>query len=132
MFREDHQQAPCVRALLQAAHLAKQREAFPGFGRSRIGMDVTVRPERPIGPASGDVTNALGGIGDTLQANRVGVDLAYLGELSDAVLYYDDSQIREVRYREEPGEAGYTVRFWVLPEETTPRREGLIAERLPR
>lgn len=74
-------------------------------------MDVTMRP---VGGLAGDVTNALGGRGDTLQINRLNVNLAYLGELADAFIYDDDKQIREVRFRESPGEAGYTVRFWRL------------------
>jgi hypothetical protein len=65
-------------------------------------------------PGSGDATSSLGGVGDTLQSNRVGVDLAYLSELADAFLYYDDGQIREIRYREEPGALSYTVRLWEL------------------
>lgn len=111
MLSEGHKQAPRVRALLEAVHREKARTGFTSFGSSRIGMDVTMRP---VGGLAGDVTNALGGIGDTLQTNRVNVDLAYLGELADAFIYDDDKQIREVRFRESPGQAGYTVRFWRL------------------
>jgi hypothetical protein len=69
---------------------------------------------RPPGAAVGDATNALGGVGDTLQSRRVNLDLSYLGELADAFLFDDDAQIREVTYREEPGALGYRLRFWAL------------------
>lgn len=111
MFSQSNSQAPRVLALLEAAHAAKAEQAFAGFGTNRIGMTVTVRP---VGAAVGDATNALGGIGDTLQARRTNIDLSYLGELADAVLFADDAQIREVVYREEAGPVGYTLRFWVL------------------
>jgi hypothetical protein len=106
-----HGQAVRVHALLLASHTAKQRDGFPGFGARRIGMDVTVRS--PSG-AVGDATNSLGGIGDTLQQRRRGIDLSHLGELAGEFLYEDDTQIREIYYREETGSAGYTARFWAL------------------
>ena len=120
MLSQGHGQAPRVQALIKAAHAAKQRTGFDGFGTARIGMAVIVRP---IGGSVGDATNALGGIGDTLQLRRSNIDLSYLGELADAFLYVDDAQIREVSYREETGETGYTLRFWELclpPNEAVP------------
>ena len=111
LLSQGHGQAPRVRALLQADHAAKLRDGFEGFGGARIGMEVVIRP---IGAAVGDATNALGGIGDSLQSRRVNIDLSYLGELADAFLYQDDAQIREVVYREEKGELGYRIRFWAL------------------
>jgi hypothetical protein len=111
ILSQGHPHAPRGRALLEAALAARMRDSFEGFGRRRIGMDVTVRPG---GAVVGDATNALGGIGDTLQARRSNIDLTYLGKLGDAFLYDDDTQIREVRYREERGEQGYIVRLWVL------------------
>jgi hypothetical protein len=74
-------------------------------------MELIVRPR---GGAIGDATNALGGVGDSLQARRVNPDLSYLGELEDSFLYDDDAQIREVVYREEDGELGYHLRFWAV------------------
>lgn len=111
MLSQGHGQAPRVQALLKAAHEAKQRESFQGFGGRRIGMELVVRPP---GAAVGDATNALGGVGDSLQSRRVNIDLSYLGELADAFLYQDDTQIREVAYREEAGKPGYRLRFWAL------------------
>jgi hypothetical protein len=61
MLSEGHGQAPRVRALLEGAHAAKQRDGFAGFGARAIGMEVTVRSE---GQPGGDVTNMLGGVGD--------------------------------------------------------------------
>ena len=111
MLSQGHGQAPRVQALIGAAHAAEQRTGFDGFGTARIGMAVIVRP---VGGSVGDATNALGGVGDKVQSPRSNIDLSYLGELADAFLYADDAQIREVSYREEPGETGYTLRFWEL------------------
>jgi hypothetical protein len=81
---------------------------------------------RPWAPASADPTNALGGVADALQAIRPkNVDLMHLGELVDVCLFDNDKQIREIAYREEPGELGYTVRLWALWS----RRCGLRNER---
>ena len=33
---------------------------------------------------------------------------------ADAFLFADDAQIREVHYREEIGELGYRLQFWLL------------------
>jgi hypothetical protein len=106
-----HGQAARVRALLAASHAAKQRDGLPALGTRRIGMGVTVRSPSGV---IGDATNSLGGIGDTLQQRRRGIDLSHLGELAGGFLYEDDTQIREIHYREETGPAGYTVRFWAL------------------
>ncbi len=106
-----HGHAPRVRALLESSQQAKARQGFVGFGTRRVGMEVVVRRGET---ALGDATNMLGGIADTLQQRRSNIDLAHLGELADAVLFDDDAQIREVRYREETGESGYTVRLWTL------------------
>jgi hypothetical protein len=111
LLSPDHKQAPRVRALLEAAAEAKLPDEFPGFGRQRIGMELVVSPP---GAAVGEATNALGGIGDVLQARRVNLNLTYLGELADAFLFDDDAQIREATYREEPGELGYRITFWAL------------------
>jgi hypothetical protein len=59
---------------------------------------------RPVGASLGDATNALGGVADTLQGRRLNLDLSYLGELADAFLFDDDTQICHVIYREEPGQ----------------------------
>jgi hypothetical protein len=106
-----HAQAPRVMALLRAAHEAKASAEFAGFGGQRVGMELVVAP---VGAAVGDATDALGAVGDTLQARRVNLDLTYLAELADAFLYEDDAQIREVHYREADGELGYSLCFWTL------------------
>ena len=118
MLSEGHKQARRVLALLNAAYAAKLRDGFVGFGSRRIGMQLTVRPDgaspRDRLSPLGDATNALGGVGDTLQAERSNIDLSYLGELAGAFLYDNDDQIREVIYREQPGARGYTLRLWAL------------------
>jgi hypothetical protein len=111
MLSPTHPHAPRVRALLEAARDANQRDGFAGFGTRRVGLELVMRP---VGGLKGDVTNALGGIGDSLQSRRTNIDLTYLGELANAFLFVDDAQIREVHYREEPGELGYRLRFWGL------------------
>jgi hypothetical protein len=83
MLSEGHDQKDRVRTLLEASHAAKLRDGFAGFGRKRIGMELVVRP---VGVAVGDATNALGGVGDSLQSRRRNIDLSYLGELADAFL----------------------------------------------
>jgi hypothetical protein len=55
-------------------------------------------------------------LGTPLQARRVNLDLSRLGELADAHLFDDDAQVREVSYREEPGELGYRVSLWALDD----------------
>jgi hypothetical protein len=71
MLRPTHPQASRVRALLEAARDAKLRGRFEGFGSIRIGMELVVRP---VGWLAGDTTNALGGIGDSLQGRRTNID----------------------------------------------------------
>jgi hypothetical protein len=44
----------------------------------------------------------------------VNLDLTHLGEFGEFFLFDDDTQRREVIYREEPGEARYHLRFWEL------------------
>jgi hypothetical protein len=110
MLSERHPQASRVRALLESSHEAKLRDGFQGFGTRRIGMELVVPP----GGCVGDATNALGGIGDTLQSRRSNIDVSYLGPLADAFLYEDDAQIREVVYREDDSTRGYRLRFWTL------------------
>jgi hypothetical protein len=112
MWRGDHEQATRVRALLLAAAAAQERDRFTGFGARRIGMKLVCRP---LGAGIGDPTNALGGVADTLQAIRPkNVDLTNLGELVNVCLFDNGKQIREMAYREEPGELGHTIRLWAL------------------
>ncbi len=107
-----HPHADSVRALLEAAHAAKLATSFTGFCSVPLGLEMVVR--RSTAPVMWDATNALGGVGDVLQARRTNVDLTALGELADAFLFDDDNQIREVVYREEPGALGYRLRLWTL------------------
>ena len=76
-----------------------------------VGLELVVVAESPD-VIPGDATNYLGGVADVLQVN---VSQSHLGELARATLYSDDSQIQEVRYSVERGDApGYRVRVWVL------------------
>ena len=61
--------------------------------------------------------NYLGGVADVLQANRRNADLSHLDDLADVslYLYYDDRQIRQVRYDVQVADNQiYRVRVWVL------------------
>ncbi len=79
-----------------------------------MGLESVVTAREPEA-LPGDATNYLGGVADVLQANRVNADLAHLGDLTQASLYLDDRQIREVRYSVEGGDpSGYRVRVWLL------------------
>ena len=109
-----HSQFPRVLALLKAA-AESLAEGAESFGTQRIGLELVV-----CGPtdAPSDATNSLGGIGDVLQEKRQRGSLDHLGELASVSLFKDDSQIREVSYREERAdESSYRLRLWPLGEE---------------
>jgi hypothetical protein len=98
--------------LLEEAHRVKSARGFRGFGRSPICMEVEARA--PAGQQLGDATNYLGGIADALEVKRYRIktsgSLDHLGYRKEVGLYDNDSQIKEVRYREvESDRASYTV-----------------------
>ena len=78
-----------------------------------VGLELVI-VETPGQACQSDATNFLGGAADTLQANRYkGGDVP--SEFAPVSLFRDDSQIREVRYSVESGDAlGYRLRVWVL------------------
>ncbi len=113
LFAEGHPDSLCVINLLRKAKQALGDSEWNPTERRQIGLEL-VMAETPDG-IPGDATNYLGGIADVLQANRTNADLLHLGDLAQASLYYDDSQIREVRYCVERGNIpGYRLRVWVL------------------
>jgi hypothetical protein len=68
----------------------------------------------PASQQPGDATNYLGGIAHALEVERHRIktsgSLDHLGYLKEVGLYDNDSQIKEVRYREvESDRVGYTV-----------------------
>ena len=78
-----------------------------------IGLELVMTDT--VAGLPGDAINYLGGVSDVLQVDRRNVHLAHLGDLAHATLYYNDNQIRQVRYSVERGDAlGYRVRVWVL------------------
>ena len=88
----------------------------PGWNRIEkrpIGLElVMVETQDMACPA--DATNCLGGVADTLQDDRCKHKDVPL-EFASVSLFQNDSQIREVRYFVEVGDAlGYRVRVWVL------------------
>jgi hypothetical protein len=75
-------------------------------------MEVELRA--PAGQQPGDATNYLGGIADVLEVKkrreRASGPLHHLGYRKDVGLYDDDSQIKEIHYREvEADEMSYTI-----------------------
>jgi hypothetical protein len=108
LFAVGHVQADKVRALLEAAQDAIQRDGWsPATGE--VALELTICcPGRP----DGDATNFLGGVADVLQTKvSPNVDLTHLGGLAAIGLYLDDRQISRISYRELPAaEVSYLVR----------------------
>jgi hypothetical protein len=103
--------------LLEEAHRVKSALAFRGFGTSHLCLEVELRA--PAGQQPGDATNYLGGIADVLEVKkrreRASGPLRHLGYRKEVGLYDNDSQIKEVRYREvESDEKSYTVMLRAL------------------
>lgn len=106
VFNAKHGQADRIRALLQAAQRACRKHGFAPIETGGVALDVIT-----CSPA-GDAMNIVGGIADVLEnkpirAHRASID--HLGDLATVWLYQDDKQIKQITYREEPGEASYTV-----------------------
>ncbi len=109
MLSKKHGDAAKVKALLQATKEEMlMREFIPFAANDSLGLEVVLYAK-----GRGDATNYLGGIGDALEQKSRRGTLDHLGELATVFLYPNDRQIREIRYRQEPGnEARYTVRVW--------------------
>ena len=123
MLSPAHPQAARVRALLEAGHKRSFAKGSPDSAPNASAWNSSsARSALPW-----DATNALGGVGDNLQARRTNIDLSYLGRLANTYLFQDDTQIRDVRYREEPGELGYRLGFWTLDADESDDRS-VIAE----
>lgn len=106
VFNAKHGQADRIRALLQAAQRACQEHGFAPIDEDGVALEVITRSP------GGDATNILGGIADVLEnkpvrAHRSSID--HLSDLAAVWLYQDDKQIKQIAYREEPGESSYTV-----------------------
>ena len=99
IFGASHSHGPRVRALLEAAQQALKEQ--PGLVPIKDGpVALEVALYAPPGGVPGDATNYLGGIADVLEqkAHRVAID--HLGELALVWLYGNDSQIKQVSYKE--------------------------------
>lgn len=115
IFNPKHTRHPLVRDLLSAAGDAI---ADSGWRRVRapvpIGLELVVSRRAAL-DGGGDPANYIGGVCDVLQAERRSVRPWWLGELAGHALYEDDSQVREIHYREDSlAPAGYRVRIWRL------------------
>ena len=80
-----------------------------------VGLELVIVETRERACQS-DATNFLGGAADTLQSARYsGGDVP--SDFASVSLFRNDSQIREVRYSVEIGDAlGYRLRVWVLQD----------------
>lgn len=115
IFNPRHRRHPLVRDLLSTAG-----DAIANSGWRRVESPVAVGLELVVSGRAAlvggaDPANYIGGVCDVLQAKRRNVKPSWLGELAGHALYEDDSQVREIHYREDtsaPG--GYHVRIWTL------------------
>jgi len=125
VFSAKHGQAERIRTLLEAAKRACQEQAFvPLEQGSSVALTVIVRSP------TGDAANIIGGIADVLEdkpskSYRSAID--HLGDLAAVWLYRYDDQIKQIEYREEPGEPGYrvTVRALANPGSSEPGTNNL-------
>jgi diguanylate cyclase (GGDEF)-like protein len=116
VFSETHSHAPRIRALLTAAQQALQSQ--PGFvpvSDGAVALELLVYVDQS-NPPKGDPTNYLGGVTDGLEdKSRRGESIAaHLGDLAQVWLYQNDQQIKQLSYREQPGNGGYEVTVRVL------------------
>ncbi|BBY05413.1 hypothetical protein MNVI_07310 [Mycobacterium noviomagense] len=58
---------------------------------------------------AGDAANIVGGIADVLENKSHRSSIEHLGDLAAVWLYRNDKQIKQITYRENPGECSYTV-----------------------
>ncbi len=113
IFNTEHGHHQRVINLLKQVQQTLKNSQWNPTERGQIGLELVVS-ESPTG-IPGDAINYLGGIADVLQANRRNVDISHLHDLVDVSLYYDDRQIRQVRYDVQVSDNQmYRVRVWVL------------------
>lgn len=114
LFSTRHGDRRNVAELLRKADQSLGESPWNSTEARSVGLELVVIAQEPDA-IPGDATNYLGGVADVLQANRINADLSHLGRLAKVSLYYDDRQIREVRYSAKDVDAlGYRVRIWVL------------------
>jgi hypothetical protein len=102
-FSPKHGQSERIRALLQAARHACQEQGFVPIVTGGAALDVIARSP------TGDAANIIGGIADVLEDKSRRSSIEHLGDLAAVWFYRNDKQIKQISYREEPGECGYTV-----------------------
>jgi hypothetical protein len=108
MLGPHHSHKDRVLLLLNAAQQAAAAQSFEPVKDGHIAMDVVLRS--PAGKNPADATNYLGGIADVLEEKSQRGPLAHLDKLAEVHLYGNDSQIKQITYREiESAETGYTV-----------------------
>lgn len=109
IFGVNHSHGPRVRVLLEAARQAlAQRPDFVPMKNGPVAVEVVLYATP--GGVPGDATNYLGGIADVLEqkAHRAAID--HLGDLVQVWLYGNDSQLKQVSYKEVAADSvGYRV-----------------------
>ena len=79
-----------------------------------IGLELVVSRRSAL-DGGADPANYIGGVCDVLQAERQNANPSWLGGLAGHPLYENDSQVREIHYREDSlAPTGYEVRIWQL------------------
>jgi hypothetical protein len=109
VFAAKHPHAPRVRALLEAADRALSEADFVPVKKGNVALEVVLYAP-PVSVVC-DATNYLGGIADVLEekaSHRLAID--HLGALTTVWLYWRDSQIKQVNYREVPSDR---LAYWV-------------------
>lgn len=115
IFNPEHSRHSLVRALLSAAG---DVIAVSGWRLVEsplpIGLELVVSRRAAL-DGGADPANYIGGVCDVLEAERQNVPPSWLGELARHALYENDSQVREIHYREDPAApGGYQLRIWKL------------------
>lgn len=114
IFGPTHPHRERVVALLSRTEEVLARSDWQMAESRPIGLELILSLPSEGGTGS-DATNYLGGVADTLQAQRINAATEHLGHLADVALYADDRQIVEVHFRRAEGaRATYTVRVWVV------------------
>lgn len=118
IFGVNHGHGPRVLALLEAAQQGLgERPDFIPIESGPVAVDVVLYA--PPAGVPGDATNYLGGIADVLERKSHRAAIDHLGALAQIWLYGNDSQIKQVNYKEVAADqVGYrvTIRSLELPQ----------------
>ena len=115
IFNQENRHHQRVISLLKQVQQALKHSQWNPTERRVVGLELVITDATMGIP--GDAINYLGGVADVLQANRRNTDLSHIHDLAQASLYFDDRQVRDVRYYvEEADIQTYRVRVWILSD----------------